>query len=93
MTDLTKAILRSLLLVGALIGAASGQLLFDEEEDYVNYARQGYRPYTGGVWSELRRPVFDELGNYMMQGVDIYRTEEGREDDPLAGSLIHTNKE
>jgi len=93
MTYLTKSILRSLCLGAILAGVAGGQLLYDEEEDYVNYARQGYRPYTGGVWSELRRPVFDELGNYMMQGVDIYRTEEGREDDPLAGSLINKSNE
>ena len=72
-----------------LASSASAQMLWDNEEwRYVNYARQGYRPYTGGVWSELRRPAFDELGNYLMQGVQVFRTEEARENDPLAGSLV-----
>ncbi len=73
---------------------ATAQMLWDNEEwRYVNYARQGYRPYTGGVWSELRKPAFDELGNYLMQGVQVFRTEEARENDPLAGSLVDESVE
>ncbi len=83
-----------LTLTADLPAPASAQMLWNHEEwRYVNYARQGYRPYTGGVWSELRRPAFDELGNYLMQGVQVFRTEEARENDPLAGSLVDESVE
>ncbi len=65
------------------------QLLFDDrDEDYMNYARTGYLPYTGGLWSEGRRPYFDELGNYVMRGIQVFHTEEGRQDAPNPGSLV-----
>lgn len=94
----TKSTAASLVLLLAMAAdppaPASAQMLWNHEEwRYVNYARQGYRPYTGGVWSELRKPAFDELGNYLMQGVQVFRTEEARENDPLAGSLVDESVE
>ena len=55
-TGRTKSTAASLALVLAIAAdppaPASAQMLWDHEEwRYVNYARQGYRPYTGGVWS------------------------------------------
>ena len=68
-----------------------GQLLYDAAEEYENYARQGYRPYTAGVFGRTTRNVYDELGNFLMDGVEVFQLDEGRTDAPNPGSLIDKN--
>ena len=74
------------LLLWAVPGEA--QLRFDESGAYENYARQGYRPYTAGVFGRTTRNVYDELGNFLMDGVEVFQLDEGRTDAPNAGSFI-----
>jgi hypothetical protein len=68
---------------------AGGQLLYDAPEEYDNYARIGYRPYTAGVFGRTTRNVYDELGNFVMDGVEVFQLDESRTDAPNPGSYIN----
>ena len=84
-----------LLLLGCAIllfpNAGSGQLLYDVfegYEDYQNYALTGYRPYETIGLRRARRPVWDTMGNFLMDGIVVWQSEEGRPTDPRPGSLV-----
>lgn len=79
--------LLSLVVLVGLTGAGHSQLLFDEDQTYESYARQGYRPYTAGVFGRTTRNVYDELGTFLMDGVQVYELDEGRTDAPRPGSF------
>lgn len=81
---------RLIALCALLCRAAPGdaQLLYNAAEEYENYARQGYRPYTAGIFGRTTRNVYDELGNFLMDGVEVFQLDEGRTDAPNAGSFI-----
>ena len=69
---------------------AAGQLIFDDTPLYERYyAEYGYWPYTADIWSQTKRPVFDALGNFVMSGDEVWRTEEARPRfEGLDGSLL-----
>ena len=77
----------AVLLLG-LGGPGGAQLLFDEDVAYENYAEQGYRPYTAGVFGRTTRNVYDQLGTFLMDGVQVYELDEGRTDAPNPGSYV-----
>ncbi len=58
------------------------QLLFDgvpEVDEYEkSYGRYGYQAYATDAWTRSNQPVFDELGNFIMDGTKIWSTEETR---------------
>lgn len=73
-------------LVAALwVGVCFGQMLYSpyNEEfspEYENYAVQGYRDYTSGIFGQVTRKVFDPVGNFLMDGVELYSLRESRSD-------------
>ena len=75
----------------SLCGPVASQLLYEPVLDYEeNYARTGYREYTASLWSQTTFPVYDELGNYLMSGTEIWRSEETRPTENLIpGSAIN----
>ena len=71
--------------------SAETQLLYDTqrvEDDHINYARQGYRPYPPGVFGRTTKNVYDELGNFVMEGIEVFHLDESRTNAPLPGSFI-----
>jgi len=82
---------RTVLVLATTLGALSpgeSQLLFDEDAVYQNYARQGYRPYTAGIFGRTTRNAYDELGTFLMDGVQVYELDEGRTVAPSPGSYV-----
>ncbi len=81
--------LASLLGAGAWAPEVAAQLLYRAAEQYENYARIGYRPYTAGVFGRTTRSVYDELGHFVMDGVEVFQLSEARTDAPNPGSYIN----
>lgn len=77
--------LASLLAGSAPLGA---QLLFKPGEPYENYAYESYRSYESVVFGRDRRPQFDNLGQFVMNGVGVFELQEYRTISPVAGSII-----
>lgn len=70
------------------LGAGPGLMRYDSDLEYEDYSRVGYKPYTAGVFSSYNRPQFDELGNFLIDGRQIYHLEERRGQAPNAGSRV-----
>ena len=66
----------------------AAQLLFKPGEPYVNYAYEGYRSYQHTLFARDRRPQFDNLGQFVMSGVNVFELQEFRTIRPVAGSII-----
>ena len=66
----------------------TGLLRFDPALQYENYAREGIKPYTAGPFSSYNRPQFDELGNYIIDGRQLFHLEERRGQARSAGSRL-----
>ncbi len=66
----------------------TGLLRFDPALQYENYAREGIKPYTAGVFSSYNRPQFDELGNFIIDGRQLFHLEEQRGQAPRTGSRV-----
>ena len=60
------------LIVLAWSTPAFGQLLYDAEERYESYARQGYRAYNSGIFGQVTRNMYDDLGNFVLDGVGVF---------------------
>ncbi|HIE04780.1 MAG TPA: hypothetical protein EYP61_08480 [Candidatus Latescibacteria bacterium] len=72
-----------------ILGSSShAQLLFKGGEPYVNYAYEGYRPYESVLFGRDRRPQFDELGQFLMNGIRVFELREFRTIYPTPGTLI-----
>ena len=71
-------------------GASPGeaQLLFKPGEPYVNYAYEGYRSYQNLIFARDRLPVFDPLGQFVMNGTEVFKLQETRTLAPVPGTLI-----
>ncbi len=54
------------------------------DEAYENYGFMEYRDYE----VEQRNSIYDPLGSYLIEGIDIYTLEEYRTRNPLSGSVI-----
>ena len=65
-----------------------GDLLFKPGESYVNYAYEGYRAYESLIFGRTRTPQFDNLGQFVMNGVSVFELKEYRTIDPVSGSII-----
>ena len=76
-----------LLVVLAWAAPAFGQLLYDAEERYESYARQGYRAYNSGIFGQVTRNMYDDLGNFVLDGVGVFELEEGRTNPPESVAL------
>ena len=81
-----------LLVVLAWSAPAFGQLLYDAEERYESYARQGYRAYNSGIFGQVTRNMYDDLGNFVLDGVGVFELEEGRTNPPESGSFIDKSR-
>ena len=79
-----------LCLLVLLLGSAplAAQLLFKPGEPYVNYAYESYRSYESVVFGRDRKPQFDNLGQFVMNGVSVFELQEYRSISPAAGSII-----
>jgi len=85
--------LRKALSLGALVLTlsampATGQFLLRAGEPYVNYAYEGYRSYESIFFGRDRTPQFDNLGQFVMNGISVFELQELRTIDPMAGSII-----
>lgn len=71
-----------LLVAGAfMLGSTDsvlGQLLYQPEMDQEFYGYTGYNVYGRSLLNRATNPRFDELGNYIMDGVRLYSWEEER---------------
>lgn len=72
--------------------AALGQLLYDADEVYESYARQGYRAYNSGVFGQVTRNIYDDLGNLVLDGVGVFELDEGRTNPPESGSFVNKSR-
>ena len=71
-------------------GPGESQLLYEPVRDYEQYyARTGHREYTASLWSQIRAPVFDELGNFLLDGTEIWRSQETRPMEWDPGSMLN----
>ena len=61
-----------------IAGEAAGQLLFKEKPRYENYGEQGYRQYGRGLVGRSTEYLFDEMGEFLMDGVEVYSLREDR---------------
>ena len=73
-------------------GEATDQLLYKESPRYENYGEQGYRHYGRGVLGRSTRPLFDRLGDQLMNGVEIYSLGESRVEAELVPPGSRLNK-
>ncbi|MEE3235057.1 MAG: hypothetical protein VX294_12880 [Candidatus Latescibacterota bacterium] len=80
--------LLSLLTILATVYPVRGDLLFKPGEPYVNYAYEGYRAYESLIFGRTRTPQFDNLGQFVMNGVSVFELKEYRTIDPVSGSII-----
>lgn len=92
---LTKHISR-ILAFGVAFGLAhvlpaNAQLIFGQgkkEEPYVNYAYESYRAYESFIFGRDRVPKFDNMGQFVMRGIDVFELQEFRTINPVRGSII-----
>ena len=83
------AVLAATVLVQAL--PVDGQLIFGrgkKEEPYVNYAYESYRAYESVIFGRDRTPKFDNMGQFVMRGIDVFELQEFRTINPVRGSII-----
>ena len=66
----------------------AAQLLFRAEEPYVNYAREGYWPYQSLLYGRDRTPQFDNLGQFVMSGTNVFELQQFHTIAPTPGSII-----
>lgn len=78
----------AMLLVAVSTGPVDAQLLFRQGEPYTNYAFEGYRAYESLIFGRTRSPQFDNLGQFIMNGVSVYELNEYRTINPVPGSII-----
>jgi hypothetical protein len=77
-----------ILILALWAGRLDGQLLFKPGEPYVNYAYESYRHYESVLFGKDRTPQFDNLGQFVMNGVSVFELQEFRTIRPVAGSII-----
>ena len=78
----------AILLLAGSVGQTDAQLLFRQGEPYTNYAFEGYRAYESLIFGRTRSPQFDNLGQFVMNGVSVYELNEYRTINPVSGSII-----
>jgi hypothetical protein len=84
-----RPMLAALLALFCLVPAGAGaQLLFREGEKYENYAFESYRSYDSILFGRDRTPQFDALGQFVMNGINVFELQEFRSISPTSGSII-----
>lgn len=83
----TRVLVLALLLL-AMPVMAPAQLLFRQGEPYVNYAYESYRAYDSILFGRDRTPQFDALGQFVMNGINVFELQEFRSVSPSSGSII-----
>ncbi len=78
----------ALALVLACGTAVDAQLIIRNTEPYRNYAYEGYRPYESLVFGRDRTPQFDNMGQFVMSGVNVFELQEFRTLQTTPGSII-----
>ena len=78
----------ALALVLACGAAVDAQLIIRNTEPYRNYAYEGYRPYESLVFGRDRTPQFDNMGQFVMNGVNVFELQEFRTLQTTPGSII-----
>ena len=68
--------------------AVDAQLIIRNTEPYRNYAYEGYRPYESLVFGRDRTPQFDNMGQFVMNGVNVFELQEFRTLQTTPGSII-----
>ena len=76
------------LMVSGGAAPSQAQLLFRPGEPYVNYAYESYRSYQNLIFARDRLPVFDPLGQFVMNGTEVFKLQESRTLSPAPGTLI-----
>ena len=69
-----------------------GVLMYRPGEGYISHSRE---PYKHWPRSYLVRPedlVYDELGNFVTEGIEVFRLRESRTLDPAPGSVIDKSR-
>jgi hypothetical protein len=78
-----RPMLAALLALFCLVPAGAGaQLLFREGEKYENYAFESYRSYDSILFGRDRTPQFDALGQFVMNGINVFELQEFRSISP-----------
>jgi hypothetical protein len=83
-----RPIVALLTLIVAIPVSAPAQLLFRPGEPYVNYAYESYRAYDSIFFGRDRTPQFDALGQFVMNGINVFELQEFRSISPSSGSII-----
>ena len=78
----------ALVLAVAFSLPAWAQLTIRNTEPYLNYAYEGYRPYESLVFGRDRTPQYDNMGQFVMNGVNVFKLQEFRTLRTEAGSII-----
>ena len=78
----------ALVLTLAYGAAVDAQLIIRNTEPYRNYAYEGYRPYESLVFGRDRTPQFDNMGQFVMNGVNVFELQEFRTLQTTPGSII-----
>ena len=66
----------------------AAQLLFRDGDPYVNYAHEGYWPYEAVLYGKDRTPQFDNLGQFVMSGTNVFELQQFHSIAPSPGSII-----
>ena len=72
----------------AIPAQAPAELLFRPGQPYVNYAYESYRAYDSILFGRDRTPQFDALGQFVMNGINVFEMQEFRSISPSPGSIV-----
>lgn len=64
------------------------QLLFEPGEEYENYGREDYKRYGKSIFYRILNPVYDEMGDFVTNGIDIFSLNETHTVYPRPGSRL-----
>ena len=85
----------ALVLQGAAADAhvrGPGLFLYRPGEGYTTHARESYKHWPRSYLVRPEDLVFDELGNFIVEGIEVFRLRESRTLDPEPGSVIDKSR-
>lgn len=65
-----------------------GSFLYRSGEGYLTYSREAYRQWPRSYLVRPEELVFDELGNFLLEGIEVFQLREARTLAPEPGSTI-----
>lgn len=69
-----------------------GLLLYRPGDGYLTYSREAYKQWPRSYLVRPEDLVFDELGNFLLEGIEVFRLRESRTLDPEPGSSISKSR-